>query len=608
MEVLAIDERSRSCPTVVSAVAGASVLLWSACSGQVTESTSKQGAAESPDAVGDTGDSNVGGQSASRGDSSLVCEEPLDNGAKRRLTRVELYNTLNEAFGLAEPFDAWAGKLPAEPHTGSLYNAYDDLWVDGAFLTAYVALSEALAEAILASDTEAKACLEEGLSERAFSTCARDAVDRWGEKLLREPVARASSDAYAGLLSKMTESSTRAESLASVLQALLLSESFLYRDESQLPLADGENVTEAQDHFAVASALAYLLWAGPPDRALLDAAASLSLGTPSQVSEQIGRMLDNPRALAGVTQFFEQLMEFPDYLFIEKDKKSFPDFSAELLDDMKAETRALIAHIMDDGPGTLDALLTADYSFPSARSRALYDADSGAEERTGSQGAGNHELRVTFKGGTRAGLLTQPGLLAHLAGPQESNPAVRGAYVLKTFLCVELDVPQDVPPLPSEGEQSGPLTLRERFEKHTEDPSCAACHKLIDPLGFSLESYDPLGRYRSTYSAQGGQAQEHEELPVDARGSFELSSGGPSVAFDGWPDLARTFAAHEVVSGCVARQFYRFALGRQERPSDGCVLRALAQRFQENGRALKPLMADVAMVRIFGAKGLEDVE
>jgi hypothetical protein len=228
-----------------------------------------------------------------------------------------------------------------------------------------------------------------------------------------------------------------------------------------------------------------------------------------------------------------------------------------------------VAHVYAND-ATLDALLTDDTVFVNARLGALYGLPT--ESAT----------LVATPDPNRRGLLGQPGLLARLGKPDQSDPIHRGLFVRERLLCQTLPMPPNDVDLTIRPPEPGAST-RDRFAEHTASEACAVCHRLIDPIGFGFESFDGIGRFRTT----------DEGVAVDTTGEV-LGAEDASGTFDGQPELAEQLARSETVRRCVATQWMRFALGREESAADACSIDDVDARFAAAGGDLRELVIAIA--------------
>jgi hypothetical protein len=362
-----------------------------------------------------------------------------------------------------------------------------------------------------------------------------------------------------------------------VLTALLASPNFLFRPEFGTGDTSLPNATQATP-FELASRLASLLWASIPDNVLLDAAEAGQLGTREQVAAQARRMLGDARARHAISAFYEQWLGLPLLASATKDSAVYPDWNEDLRAAMAEETRRFIAHVIWDDDAKLSTLLTASYSFVNAPLAKLYGVSGPSDAATYAQ----TKLDKT----QRAGVLTQASVMSAFASPSGSSPIKRGKLVRVRLLCQDLpDPPANVPPPdpPKPG-----VSTRERFAMHTNNPACRGCHDLIDGLGFGLEHYDGIGKYRTT----------DQGVPVDASGEVNDTTDidGP---YSGGPQLAGLLAMSGQARDCVPTQWLRYALARREGDDDTCSLVALRDAFAASDGDLRELMVALTQTDAF---------
>jgi hypothetical protein len=225
---------------------------------------------------------------------------------------------------------------------------------------------------------------------------------------------------------------------------------------------------------------------------------------------------------------------------------------------MVAGTQELLANVLLSSPkGDVEELLTASYGFANADTAPLFGLPADKAPRTKAL------VRVELDPRQRAGVLTDPTVMASLAKAAQTAPVLRGLFVRERLLC------QTIPPPPADVDNSPPApdprqTTRQQFAAHRASPACGACHALMDPIGFGLEGYDALGVYRTTENG----------LPVDASGELTQTRTADG-AFVGGVELARRLARADEVTACLGRQWLRYALGRAEAPADTCTLARL---------------------------------
>jgi hypothetical protein len=272
------------------------------------------------------------------------------------------------------------------------------------------------------------------------------------------------------------------------LQLILASPEFLFRIEEDPANAQVDAAYPLSD-LAIASRLSFFLWSSIPDETLLTAAAQGKLKDPAALEQQVRRMLADPRAAALVDNFAEQWLFLRNLKSAAPNMEAFPDFDDNLRQAMKEETKLFIKSVIDEDRGVMD-LLNADYTFVNERLARHY----GIPNVYGSQ-----FRRVPVTDEARRGLLGQASILTVTSYPNRTSPVQRGKWILTNVLGIPPQPPPpNVPALKENAEGAKPLSLRERMEAHRKDAVCAGCHKVMDPVGFALENFDAIGRWRTT--------------------------------------------------------------------------------------------------------------
>jgi hypothetical protein len=485
----------------------------------------------------------------------------------RLLTREEYDNTVRDLLGDAtRP----ARSFPAEPRILGFENNASAHKANPLLVAAYLEAAEDIAARALAEHREALVpCDPAQVSE---AECGRAFLDHLLPRAYRRPPGEAERERLEVFFEKVRATDGFDTAVEWTLQVILQSPQFLYRTEVGQPGTQEEGAV--LDGYEVASRLSYFLWASMPDDALLAAAAAGELGTQEGVTRQARRLISDARATRAVQSFFRQWLHLDGMEKVEK---------TELADDAPVAKawRGGIERFIEtvwNSSGALSELLTRPAVHLDAATAPLY----------GIPPPPPGEWKVVEATGERAGLLTQPGLMAYLAGPEDSSPILRGVFVRERLLCQLLPAPPaDIPIIPPDPDPNA--TTRERFAAHTANAACAGCHDLIDPVGFGFEQYDGLGRFRTTENG----------LPVDASGALTRVGDDLRGTFNGAVELSQRLAASAEVQDCVATQVYRFALGRLEAKEDTCALAYVQAQFRESGGDLRELMVAVATSHAF---------
>jgi hypothetical protein len=265
------------------------------------------------------------------------------------------------------------------------------------------------------------------------------------------------------------------------LLAVLVSPSFIYREEATESITGGKSLVS---ELALASRLSYFLWGSMPDERLLQLATAGTLR--ENLGSEITRMLASDKSSSLVTDFAGQWLQTRDLDIITPDARLFPQFDRRLAEDMRAETEHLIDHVIRENM-PVRTLIDADFTFLNERLAAHY----------GYPNVSGVEFRKVPLPSPRRGILGHASVLTLTSYPTRTSPVIRGKYILDNILNTPPPPPpQNVPPLEASREEGRNLPLREQLERHRSDPACSSCHALMDPLGFGLENFDAIGRWR----------------------------------------------------------------------------------------------------------------
>jgi hypothetical protein len=391
-----------------------------------------------------------------------------------------------------------------------------------------------------ATDKDEPAC-----AKRILSTLARRAY--------RGNVTGADMTTLLQFYERGREAGTFDAGIESALRLLLTSPKFLFRAEPDPADVAPGSMYRASD-LELASRLSFFLWSSIPDDELLDVASRGTLHEPAVLARQVTRMLADRRSDALVTNFAAQWLFLRNLQSVGFDSEEFPNFDENLRQAFRRETELFVESIMRDDRSVLD-LLNADYTFVNERLAKHYGIPNVY---------GSRFRRVTLTDENRRGLLGQGSILAVTSYPNRTSPVLRGKWILTNILGTPPPAPPpNVPALKENGEGGKVQSVRERMEEHRKNPACATCHRVMDPLGFSLENFDATGRWRT--KEPGG--------PVDAAG--ELADGTP---VDGPVALRRAIMKHpDQFVRTMTEKLLTYALGRGLEYYDLPVTRAIVR-------------------------------
>ncbi len=358
-----------------------------------------------------------------------------------------------------------------------------------------------------------------------------------------------------------------------VVLLVLKSPGFLYRETGS-------------DPYDVASRVSFGLWDSLPDRPLLDAAAAGKLATRAEVRAQADRMVNDPRTRAKVREFFQQWLRVENAPEVAKDPSAFPGFDAAVASDLRTSLDLFLDDVVWGEDPDFRRLLLAEDLYLNGRLSRFYGGDLPADADFRKVSAGSAGL-----GGDRAGVLTHPYLMATFAYTGSSSPIHRGVFLARSVLGRTLRPPPEAfAPLAAELHAS--LTTRERVTLQTSPAACLGCHGMINPLGFGLENYDAVGRYRG----------EEKGKPVDASGAYETGSGEP-VKFTGARALAKVLAGSEETHGAFVKQLFQYLVKNPMRSFGPGTESNLKTSFADNGYHVRKLVAEIVTTAALPAGG-----
>lgn len=518
------------------------------------------------------GGSSSGGPSEIPGNMPTCTTPNVGESPLRRLTSREYDNALADLLGDATR--PAATTFPEDSRVGLFDNTATAQTVPLLLAEKYLDTAAKVAGTI-----DVAKLVTCDLGGGAASACVSGFIERFGRRAYRRPLAGDEVASLQAIWSSTMAQSDAETGIRGVVAAVLSSPHFLFRPEfgaEASPIAGARKASP----FELASRLAGLLWSSIPDEPLLDAAAQGGLSTPQQIATQAERLLADPRGRAATGAFYEQWLGVHLLNTATKDPELYPDFDDALKSSLREETRRFIDNLIWEGDARARTLFTASHSFINARLAKHYGVQGPADDAT--------FMRVSFDPTERAGFLTHGSILTALASPTESSPFKRGAWVRRRVLCQELpDPPDNVAPLPLP--QPG-ASLRERASVHSSADACKGCHYLIDGLGFGLEQYDSVGRFRTMEQGE----------PVDSSGEV-TSSEDVDGTFNGGAELSNRLAGSAEVQRCVATQWFRYALARRETTDDACSLSQVHTDFAAGGGDLKQLMLALTQTEAFSS-------
>ncbi|WP_321476665.1 DUF1592 domain-containing protein [uncultured Paludibaculum sp.] len=352
------------------------------------------------------------------------------------------------------------------------------------------------------------------------------------------------------------------------LKAILVSPHFLFRVEQDPATAKPGSAYQLTD-LELASRLSFFLWSSIPDETLLGLAERGALSKPQVFEAQVRRMLKDPRAHALTENFAGQWLHLRNLAAMKPDPERFPSFSPALRQDMAREAELFFESLLQSDSSAVD-FLDARFTFLNERLAKFYGVPNVV---------GRKFRRVELPDGSRGGVLTMASVLTVTSYPTRTSPVIRGKWVLENLLgAPPPPPPPDVPALQEAG-LGTTVSMRQQLEQHRANPSCAACHAKMDPIGFALENYDAIGHYRVK---DGG-------FPIDSSGT--LPSGS---SFNNAAELKKILRDNprEFVL-CFTEKLMTYALGRGAERTDKPLIRAIVRESAKSNYQISSIVLGI---------------
>jgi mono/diheme cytochrome c family protein len=496
----------------------------------------------------------------------------------RRLTKTEYGNTLRDLFGVDASV---ADGLPNEVSGQGYLNSLSSLQLEQ-----YLRIADRVLQQMAALPAARRAALEKRLFGRAVAGVQpRDAARMLAKRAYRRPATDAELDVLVasfelGRRNKLPH----AQAMGLMVKAVLVSPQFLFITPAAI--APSSTGIVPLDDYQLASRLSYLLWSTMPDDELMSLADSGKLHEPAVLRLQVKRLLDDRRSRALFDGFGAQWLSVGGLQQQVFDPASFPQMNAVMRQAMYDEVRLFFESIVRDNERVI-RFVDGDYTYLNGSLAAIYGLEKTVR--------GAAMRRVRLSDGNRGGVLGMPGVLAATSFPNRTSPVKRGVWVLEQVMGEHVPAaPPDVPALDKQDQASvANLTMRQRTELHRTNPVCANCHQILDPIGFGLEKFDAIGRWRE--KDQNGQ-------PIDSSG--ELPGG---KRFSGPADLKALLALREKdVARNLVEKLLGYALGRKLEGYDEIVVDDLMAELAGDGYRMRGIIAGVVTSYPFLHRRIEE--
>ncbi len=410
---------------------------------------------------------------------------------------------------------------------------------------------------------------------------AIEQLQQFARKAFRRPLTEADRSRVSAFYQRrLSEDASPRQAALDTVKLILCSPSFLYFSE-----ITPEDQKRLLPH-DLASRLSYALWAAPPDEELSHAAESASLDEPHELKRQVERLLEDERSNQFVNGFLDAWLNLRDLGSFPPPRKSVAEYYSENLpESMQAEPRHFFRHLLDEN-GPVTDFLDADYTFVDKSLAKLYDLP---EQKTLRLADGFQRVQLPKsdqRGDQRGGVLGMSGVLTVSANGVETSPVTRGVWVSENILGIKPPPPPDEVPT-IDADVSGATTIREKLTRHSADRTCYVCHRSIDPFGYALETFDPIGRWREKYPKDkgGGPAPK-----IDPTG--KLPSGEEYADFATFKRVLIDTRSDRFTRHLI-QKLLAYATGRQMEMVDRFEIDDMLRRVQADGNGLRTLVHEV---------------
>jgi len=513
-----------------------------------------------------TGTAGTGGGTGGTGGSEEEPITPAPGGARRLVAR-QYVASIRTLLGESA---AAAALPPQDPQLLGLETiAATTLATPPSFIEAYENSAVAVAAAAVADPVtvaKIRPCTPVGANDPA---CLRKVVETIGPLAWRRPLTEVEIVRVAGTgVAAATAFGSFDAGMKNLLSAILQSPHFLYITEIGEPTAEDPTVRRLTPTELV-TRMSFFLVNSTPTQAMLDLANQGGLDDEEAIRALAAQLVAQPEARAALDAFYDEVYQLRNLATVPKDGNLFPEFTPSARAAMRMETLLLIRDVIWERDADAREILDAGYTFVNSELAAIY----------GYPGVtGDALVKVTPPAEQqRKGFLSHGSFLARAAHAESSSPTRRGAFVQDSLLCNPVPPPPPTvnPTFPDDGV---PKTAKDKLEQHMKDESCATCHKQMDPIGFALEPFDAIGRYRTTELG----------FPIDPSGSVEDLG-----TFDGPGELA-TLVRNDARSGsCMMKKLYRHSIGHFEEKGERPAILDLGAEFAASGHSVQSLLVEL---------------
>lgn len=514
-----------------------------------------------------------------------VASEPASQGGAamiRRLNEEQYRRSIEDIFG---PAIKVPGRFdPVLREDGLLAIGDGHVNVSASGLEQNELRARQIAAQVLAEDKrKAYVTCQPASPDALDKACAMQFLTKYGRLLYRRPLSQVETVSVMALAaSAAAATNSHHRGLEFGLARLLYSPNFLFRIERAEadPLRSGQ---QRLDGYSLASRISFFLWNAPPDEALLDAAASGALNRPADLERQIDRMLASPRLVTGVRALFGDMLGFNQFDGLTKDQAVFHKFTTPMANDAREQVLRTITHVLVEQKGDYRDLFTTRETFINRNLGALYEIP--VEDGAGVEGWVPYTFTPEDR---RAGILSFAGLM--MLDPTHegrSSPTNRGKLVREALMCQKVPDPPpnvDFTVVQDTASKVYP-TARDRLAQHRENPVCAGCHAITDPIGLSMENYDAVGAWRTRENG----------APINTSGTFE------GKTYANLLDLSQLLRDSPSIPACAVQRAYEYGVGRKPSASEARWIEYANEAFARDSFRYPTLMKRIAVSPSFRA-------
>lgn len=495
----------------------------------------------------------------------------------RRLNRYEYNNTVRDLIGTDLRLDQ---ALPADGGGGEGFDTSGNaLFISSIHIEKYLQAADKALDVVFPAKGYSNSIAVKLARQRVLvsrpslftpaRTAARAVVSNFARQAFRRPVEDEEVERLLTLFDRVYRRGDSYDSaLRQPLKAILVSPDFLFLAEPET----GHGGVQQLAPYPLVTRLSYFIWSSMPDDELFRLAETRQIMDTNVLARQVTRMLADPRAKALGERFTLQWLAL-DRLGteVQPDHAKFPEFDSSLAQAMRDEAVAVFNYILHDNRSLLE-LIDSDYTFVNGRLAQLYGISNEAGEEF-------RQVRLSDK--NRGGILGMAGIATLTSFPTRTSPVLRGKWVMESLLGEKVNPPPpDVPPLQETQAKLAHASLREQLQAHRAKPECAACHDKMDPLGFGLENFDVLGRWR----------EQDNGLPIDSHG--KLPNG---QTYEGPAGLKLILLGRkEQIMRYLTRKMIGFAYGRELNKFDQCVVDKTMEVLKANNYQSDLLIQQIA--------------